>query len=1001
MSGTPAASTSGNDRPMDPGPESLDHHPDRIDHGRNLIVSRVAIGAREPLGEAARRLLDHPVDELGEIDLREVAVVLPGRRAGRQLLVELELQGEAMGRRLVPPRTTTPSGLVDLHPGRGHRRIADPETWLAAVTAGLEIHPQTEGGAVRLLPADAGPLERRALARQIVDADRVVRDGARGWQEVIDAAVELGGDEARHRGIAAVIRSATQRLATLGLESPEDAIDATIDAIASTASRPDTWPARVVLLGVVDLSPRMRRLVVALAGAGVRVEVLAIVEPEALDRLDELGAVLPEAWDRDPPGPRLERIVVEAGMLDEAVALDERLDALAEVEDTGGRRLDPDAVAVVLADESRGPVIGRELAGRGIDVHLAAGRPLSATPIARTIERLRDWCEQPDTHHLGDLLGDAAFGAAVRAGISSGDPEAAWVFLVSGRMPVPVRGEWWEDLDRPPIEATLSATDELVRRLLGPFHPDVVGEDDRRPTSAWALDLLDLLDRVDAELPSGAFGPETLEEVSEVVRAMASVPEALDFEVTAAVALQMIVEAMSRVKLADPGGGAAIETIGWLEAPFDSASHLVVVGMHDAAVPGRIDDPVLPDRLRSRLGLEDERRRTARDRWVLGTILARDPDAGFILSRRDLAGDPLVPSRLLFGVPSLDPREGSSSITPTEAMALAAKVRRVFGPAPRRRGGDAVGSSFGRFDPPEPGSMDVPAPKVLSVTAFREFLASPYRFWLKRILGLDQRSPVGRELDARLFGIVLHDAVEAFGKDELERRRLGRPATTDVDVIHGAMLAGMDESMARLAGGEDAETAALRLQRRIIERRLRRGAEVEVARALDDWRIHAVEAQFDLALDIPGQEPQPITGRIDRIDHHPEHGWQLLDFKTSDKGDKPDKVHHRAATGDWYDLQLPLYRWAAPTILEGVDSDDIGTGYFAVGADLDRIGVLESDRIDGLQDDAMETAREVVRSIRAGLFTPSDEDVPPWEGDPVSLLMRTTALIADGGEDDA
>ena len=49
----------------------------------------------------------------------------------------------------------------------------------------------------------------------------------------------------------------------------------------------------------------------------------------------------------------------------------------------------------------------------------------------------------------------------------------------------------------------------------------------------------------------------------------------------------------------------------------------------------------------------------------------------------------------------------------------------------------------------------------------------------------------------------------------------------------------------------------------------------------------------------------------------------------------------------------------------------------------------------------METAREIVRSIRAGQFTPSDEDVPPWEGDPVSLLMRTTALIADGGEDDS
>ena len=979
-------------------------------------IRRVAVGASGPLASSARRLLDRPVDELGEIDLRVVVIVTPGRRAGRQFLVELEMQGAALERRLVPPRLTTPSGLVDVFPMNGHRRIADEETWLAAVTAALDVDLDRGDvdGSTRLLPADAGPLERRSLARRLIDADRAVRAADRDWDDVIATVSELGGDESRHRGIAMVLAEASRQVVELGLEGPEDAIDAAIEAIESAGSLlagsllagslPARSPREVVLLGVVDPSPRLKRLVRAIAMAGADVVVHALVDEDDLDRFDSLGAVRPEAWDRDPPAPRLERFVIEAGMLDEATALDEQLEALVAADDAASSTLDPDSVAVVLADESRGPAIRRELGARGVDVHLSSGRPLAATPIARTIERLRDWCDRPDTHRLGELLGDAAFGAAVRAGVGSGDPEAAWISLAADRMPGPLVGEWWADVRSSRVRGTLAATDEVVRRLLGPFHPDASGDTSSigsRPASAWAMELLELLDRVDEGREPRSFSRESLEAVIEVVRAIASVPGALDASMPAVAGIEMIVETVARVAIADPGGPSAVETIGWLEAPFDPAARLMVVGMHDAAVPGRIDDPILPDRLRTRLGLDHERGRTARDRWVLSTILARDPDAGFILSRRDLAGDPLVPSRLLFGVPSIDPDDPTSVIDPAQAEELAAKVGRTFAPVPRRRPAGATGSSFGRLRAPEAGSLEVPVPGILSVTAFRDYLASPYRFWLRKILRLDARAPVGSELDPRLFGIVLHEAVEAFARAEIERTEAGEGRTLEVDAVHAAMLDGMDASIAQLTGGEGGGSAALRLQRRIIERRLRRVAEIEVERAVDGWRIHAVEAKFDLELDIPGQSPQPITGRIDRIDRHPTHGWQLLDFKTSDKGTPPDKVHHHPKTGEWFDLQLPLYRWAAPVILDGAESEHVGTGYFIAGAEIGRIGVSSSDRIDGLFEDAMETAREVVRSIRAGNFADSIDDTPPWKGDPVALLMRTTALVADGGEVDA
>ena len=70
-----------------------------------------------------------------------------------------------------------------------------------------------------------------------------------------------------------------------------------------------------------------------------------------------------------------------------------------------------------------------------------------------------------------------------------------------------------------------------------------------------------------------------------------------------------------------------------------------------------------------------------------------------------------------------------------------------------------------------------------------------------------------------------------------------------------------------------------------------------------------------------------VTGRIDRIDHHPDLGWRLIDFKSSDSGTTPDKAHRKSDR--WIDLQLPLYRGLHAARLPGSpDAVDIATGYF-------------------------------------------------------------------------
>ena len=128
-------------------------------------------------------------------------------------------------------------------------------------------------------------------------------------------------------------------------------------------------------------------------------------------------------------------------------------------------------------------------------------------------------------------------------------------------------------------------------------------------------------------------------------------------------------------------------------------------------------------------------------------------------------------------------------------------------------------------------------------------------------------------------------------------------------------------------------------------------------------------------------------------------GWLLLDFKTSDSGKKPDPAHRRS-DGTWLDLQLPLYSWAAAQYAGAPSVDEIHSGYFVVGGRLDGIGIQMSEKIDPLQDEAIDTAAEVVHSVRAGYF--DDLGVGRiYPEDPAALLMRVAAVGAVADEEDA
>ena len=68
-----------------------------------------------------------------------------------------------------------------------------------------------------------------------------------------------------------------------------------------------------------------------------------------------------------------------------------------------------------------------------------------------------------------------------------------------------------------------------------------------------------------------------------------------------------------------------------------------------------------------------------------------------------------------------------------------------------------------------------------------------------------------------------------------------------------------------------------------LRSRFRALARWQAQQSRDGWRVvrAGVEAKLAAALDVDG-EPFTITGRIDRIDRHPEQGCRILDYKTAD-----------------------------------------------------------------------------------------------------------------------
>lgn len=886
------------------------------------------------------------------MDMSGVTVVTPGSRAGRRLL---ELLVESVeGAALCPPERLTVGGL----PERLYD-ASDAADDMTSLLAWVGVLRDADDGTVMQLtpqrPAYDDALGWVDLAEELMSLrEQLAAEG-------LSAEVAAGHGPERWQAVAALEQAYERRMRAAGRIDRHAARREALDARQGEApveprGRGD---GEMILLGTVQLPAIARRM---LARHTAPVHALVIAPADEADAFEDDGTLRIEAWSDRGLEVDDDRLLTVDRPTDQALAA---LGAMTRA--VGEGEFGADDVTIGLGDETLGPTVQRVLDEAGVPTRLVGGRPVSRSRPARLLSaaarylRTRRWSDFAEWLRHPDLetwLMQMRPGAALDEGEH---PSVGGVLSLLDRyLTDHLQGRstaGWLGEDGPRVKAVHDA-------VLGLLSEQPTR---RRPVADWADPIAGVLAQVYEGVELNHFNDADIA----LIHALGAIGEAIEtlrraddpsFTVTAADAMDLLLSRVIGQSIPPVGGQSAVELLGFLELPLDDAPIAIVTGVNEGSLPSGITgDPLLPGSLRERLGLPGNRSRYARDLYAMTVVLRSRLGTVLITGRRGADDEPLRPSRLLLATDEhvmasrleVFYREDSG-----EAMPVATPLQ------PGRRDATQL------FVPP-PRPLDKPITK-LRVTAFRDYLACPYRFYLKHVLRLEAVDDRAVEMDGGQFGTLAHRVLRAFGEaGELHAQTRAAP-----------IAAFLDERLTLEAramfGGES--SAAVILQIEQLRQRLEAFARWQARSTAAGWRIlpEHVEQRREAVLNVDGR-PFTITGQIDRVDVHDEHGHRILDYKSRDAAEPPDKVH-RKGRGDgarWVDLQLPLYRHLAAA--GGIDGA-VELGYVLLPRKVEEVDYYPAPWDESQLAEAENIAMEVIRAIRDEAFWPPRESPPFADG---------------------
>jgi ATP-dependent helicase/nuclease subunit B len=866
----------------------------------------------------------------GFVDLSGVIVVTPGGRAGRRFL---ELLAERTDGRNAAPQLATPGDLPErLYELK--RPLADDLTqrfaWVEALRGLADEQIRCIVGEP---PADADIQGWLTIGQMLAKVHRELSADVKTFRDVAKLpAIHAAREFARWSALAEAQEAYLRKLDELGLWDRQTA------RLVAIERREPRTECDIVLIGLADMNGTLRAMLEQVAE---RVHVFVHAPEELAERFDEFGALAPDLWEESPIELNEDWLTFADRPMDQA---DAAAEFLAERGESGD---DIDDVVIGLADEALASPVRVALEERGVGARWIGARTVGATSAFRLLEAVAERLDDDSTEVTCTLLRHPAVGR--------------WI----DNQPVPL--DWLQRIDRAVIDhaprrlgggygrdpelATSRAIAECIDRWLSPLTGT------NRALGDWAAPICEVLEivyadaRLDLSFERERFEYQSLEAIRAALVDQSRMPETLAPTTSAAAAIRLALDAVVAEQLTPDSAPDSVELIGWLELPLDDAPSLVVCGMNDGHVPSSLNsDMFLPNGLREQLGLEDNRRRLARDVYALSVISHSRAALRLISGRHNAAGDPQLPSRLLFSC---------------DVKTMARRVQRAFRPpqSDSRVASDSATAVNG-LRIPRPVVRTPPA--IVSVTAFRDYIACPYRFYLKYVEDLRLVEELDGELTGATFGTLIHEALSEWARG---------PAVdaTSASELKSVLKDAFDAAASRWFDAEPLPAVKLQLEQGRL--RLDRFADWQSGRRQQGWRIRQTEVSASCVLPLKSGRSLQVRGRIDRIDHNPETGqWAIIDYKTGDAGDGPREVHF--AGGKWIDLQLPLYRRLAASLdIHG----PVVLAYITLSRDSMKEVFQPADWKDGELAAADDEILRIAEHVAAGDFWPPAKTPPTYD----------------------
>jgi ATP-dependent helicase/nuclease subunit B len=710
----------------------------------------------------------------------------------------------------------------------------------------------------------------------------------------------------------------------------------------------------IILIGTTDLSTTQARMISAI---DTPIHVLIAAPEIAADGFDDYGSVDRKWWSEAELPLEYPQLIVAGDVTDQAKAVSESIQSF--------RSSAYDRCTIGVTDQSQIAPVEFALRCRDHLVHRNSGYRLDRCGISQLLLAVSEYLERRTWESLAILVRHPDWLPRLESEckIDGETILADFDSLLSQHYPVGV-----DD----PVPSTAVEAHRLALSI--PKHTDKLLMPLRKPGQSLAQRCQSLAAWIPTIYKKNAEaeprGQAAMRQTVELLTSYQSLNTKLDVPMTITSVIETLLDQMQNMRVITEHNPHATEIVGWLDLALDDSPAMVVVGLNHPFVPSATtSDPFLPGSMRSRLKVSDNERRFARDAHALRCIVSSRPAIRLIVGSHSADGSPTPPSRLI------------GSAAPDE---VASRIRHLMKPRSLVQSHPHPWLGKNLFTNIVPPTIDVKSHRpitTMSVTAFKEYLDCPYRFYVRRVLKAFPLDDSGGELAANQFGDLVHFAMEIYGtsksKDETNPRRIETAIIDAIDVVaskhYGTHV-----------------SAAVKLQIAQAKRRAANIARAQSHRIAEGWLIHKVEAKVDedvAGIEVDGKR-MGLRGRFDRIDHHPATGrWAILDYKTH--AFKPEKKHlgkDEFGNETWIDLQLPLYRRMIPFLGIDADVDDVQLGYFNI-ADKDTDTKINiADFSIGQKQQADRMIQQVVRDIFAGKFDPATK---PPRYDDYGMILQT------------